>query len=409
MKIIVLAGGADQIALISELKQRGHYVILIDYLTDPPAKDYADKHIVCSTLDVEAVKIVAKKENVGLITTACTDQALLTIAQASEELGLPCYISYKTALNVTNKTHMKAVLINNGIPTAKYFVTDKVSTENRSQLTYPIVVKPVDCNSSKGVVKIYSESSLQKALKEAIQLSRTQEAIIEEFKEGQEISADFFIQDKRVILLSVTGSKKVKGTNAFTIIQSIYPVISEREELKLIKIAEKIMEAFNLDNTPLLVQLIEKDGKFDVIEFSARMGGGSKYKLIEVLSGVNIMKCYVDLILGEKVLVNPQKQVHNLLMNYIYCYPGIVKSIKGNKKLISDGTIDAFFQYKTPNSNIIHATTSNDRIAGFLITGETKKQLQEKLSIANQTLAIIDEKGEDIMIHSFFDTDDEKQ
>ena len=31
MKILVLAGGSDQIALINELKNRGHYVILLDY------------------------------------------------------------------------------------------------------------------------------------------------------------------------------------------------------------------------------------------------------------------------------------------------------------------------------------------------------------------------------------------
>ena len=39
-----------------------------------------------------------------MICTACTDQALLTVAKVSEELGLPTYISYKTALNVTNKS-----------------------------------------------------------------------------------------------------------------------------------------------------------------------------------------------------------------------------------------------------------------------------------------------------------------
>ena len=52
MKILVLAGGADQIALIQELKARGNYIILVDYFENPPAKEYADKHIVASTLDV---------------------------------------------------------------------------------------------------------------------------------------------------------------------------------------------------------------------------------------------------------------------------------------------------------------------------------------------------------------------
>lgn len=77
MKVIVLAGGFDQISLINELKSRRAYVILIDYLENPPAKTVADKHYKESTLDIEAVTKIAKFEKVDLITTACTDQALL--------------------------------------------------------------------------------------------------------------------------------------------------------------------------------------------------------------------------------------------------------------------------------------------------------------------------------------------
>ena len=43
MKILVLAGGSDQIALINELKSRGHITILVDYFENPPAKKYAEK------------------------------------------------------------------------------------------------------------------------------------------------------------------------------------------------------------------------------------------------------------------------------------------------------------------------------------------------------------------------------
>ena len=103
MKILVLAGGADQIALIKELQLRNHEVVLVDYFENPPAKQYVKKHIIASTLDVEKVLEIAISEKVDILTTACTDQALLTVANVSEQLGLPCYISYQTGLNVTNK------------------------------------------------------------------------------------------------------------------------------------------------------------------------------------------------------------------------------------------------------------------------------------------------------------------
>ena len=194
MKILVLAGGADQIALINELRNRSHFVILLDYLENPPAKFYADKHIVASTLDLEQVEVIAKQEKVDLICTACTDQALLTVAYVSERLGLPCYIDYHTGLNVTNKSCMKKILTENNIPTAKYKILSTVDVGGITGFEYPLVIKPVDCNSSKGVKRAETIGEVRLFLEEAIKISRTHTAVVEEFKEGKEISADFYIE-----------------------------------------------------------------------------------------------------------------------------------------------------------------------------------------------------------------------
>ena len=210
MKILVLAGGADQIALIKELKSRGHVVILVDYFDNPPAKSYADKHIVASTLDVDAVYDIAVKEHVDLVCTACTDQALLTVAFISEKLGLPCYLSYQTGLNVTNKAYMKRVLCENKIPTAKYVVTGKADLSAIEGFRFPLVVKPVDCNSSKGVKKVATEKDLIIALNEAICYSRTKTAIIEEYKSGIEISADYYIERGKAKYLSAMRTSIIR-------------------------------------------------------------------------------------------------------------------------------------------------------------------------------------------------------
>ena len=55
MKILVLAGGFDQIALIKELKQKHNYILVADYYKNPPAKEYADKFYNISTLDEKSI------------------------------------------------------------------------------------------------------------------------------------------------------------------------------------------------------------------------------------------------------------------------------------------------------------------------------------------------------------------
>ena len=399
MKILVLAGGSDQIALINELKRRGHYIVLVDYFDNPPAKSYADKHIVASTLDVEKVEQIAKSENADLICTACTDQALLTVSYVSEKLGLPCYIDYQTGLNVTNKSYMKKVLLKNNIPTAKFVIVKSPDVSAVNGFTFPLVVKPVDCNSSKGVKKVESLEEFSTYVAEAINYSRTKSAIVEEFKEGIEISADFYIENGVAKFLSATNSLKIRNRKSFTILCSDYPAITGEQEVAVTKIATDIAKAFLLNNTPLLVQLIVKDSEINVIEFSARMGGGSKYKLIEVLSGVDIMSKYVDLILGDCPHVHPSKQVDYCKMVYIYCYPGVYDRMEGLEQMKSEGVIDDYFLYKTKGMKIQKAETSGDRPAGYLCSAKTSDDLWKKIEYIDSQIKAISSTGEDMMIH----------
>lgn len=399
MKILVLAGGSDQIALINELKCRGNEVVLVDYFENPPARKFVNKHIVASTLDVNRVKEIAVQENVDLITTACTDQALLTVANVSEQLGLPCYLSYQIGLNVTNKSYMKKVLVDNNIPTSKFVILDKVDLNRIKDFSLPLVVKPVDCNSSKGVKRIDSIDDLPKYLNEAIRYSRTNTAIVEEFKSGDEISVDYYIEGDEAKLLCVTKSLKIKNRKSFTILCSDYPAVTDEQESLLRIIGNQVAKAFGLKNCPLFIQMIANGTNFNIIEFSARMGGGSKYNLIHVLSGVNIMEKYVDLILGGKPMVEPSKRVNFCRMVYLYCYPGIFDHIEGLEELTKQGIVEAFFEYKTKGMEIFDAETSGDRPAGYLITANTSKCLHDKLKYVDTHIKVISSTGDDIMIH----------
>lgn len=399
MKILVLAGGSDQIALIKELKKRGHKAILVDYFDNPPAKPYADMHYCASTLDVDAVKKIALLEKVDLVCTACTDQALLTVANVSEQLGLPCYISYQTALNVTNKSYMKSVMAKNKIPTSKYVILDRVDFDAVRGFNFPIVVKPVDCNSSKGVKRVDAMEDFPMYLAEAIKLSRTNTAIVEEFNEGKEISVDYYVEGNVAKLLSATTSLKIQNKNSFTIVCSDYPAIDEQQKVIVEEIGNQVARAFGLKDCPLFIQMIANGNDINIIEFSARMGGGSKYNLIHVLSGVDIMSKYVDLILGGTPSVDPLNQVNYCKMVYIYCTPGVFDHVEGFKELKEEGVIDDYFLYKTKGMEITKAETSGDRPAGYLLTADTSDELRNKLLIADSRIKVVSIEQKDIMIH----------
>ena len=402
MRIVVLAGGSDQIALIDEFKRRGHYVILVDYYDNPPAKLFSDKHIVASTLDLERVKDIVLEEQADLVCTACTDQALLTVAMVSEQLNMPCYLSYKTALNVTNKSYMKRMMIENGISTSRYIIVKEYDKSDFVNLNFPLVVKPVDCNSSKGVKLALSFLDLELYIKEAILLSRTKTVIVEEFKKGKEISADFYVENGVAKLLSATASQKIKCQNSFTILSSEYPAVSIQQEKQLELIATDIARVFNLTNSPLLIQLILENDIFYVLEFSARMGGGSKYSLIRTLSGVNIMSKYVDLVLGGRPTVSPVKSDRYYRMVYVYSEPGVLDHVMGLEELYNEKVIDKYFIYKTKGMKILASETSGDRSAGYLVSACSEQELMTKIEIVDSRIQVVSDEGTDIMKHKLY-------
>lgn len=383
MKILVLAGGYDQIALIQKIKKRGHYVILADYYKNPPAKDVADMHYQISTLDEDAVCRVAEDEQVDMIVTACTDQALMTVASVSDRLGLPTYLSKMTALNVTNKSNMKKLLNDCNVPTAFSYVFKRTEEINYNLFegAYPLVIKPCDCNSSKGVVKVQSFEKLKKAVQDAFELSRSHQVIVEEFMEGIELSIDIWNGNDEIKILSVTETIKRKDSeNDFTICGSVYPAgINQDDEKQIYDIAERIINGFELPKGPVLIQAIKTKNGIKVIEFSTRMGGGTKYELIELISGVDIMEVYTQLVLDNMVKsVEPKKTTKSIEMIYIYARDGVFYKLLGFEDCKKEKIIDDYFLYKKPGTEIKSAKTSSDRISGVIISATNQEELLKK-------------------------------
>ena len=346
-------------------------------------------------------------EKVDLITTACTDQALLTVAKVSEKMGLPCYIGTETAQKVTNKAYMKKNLFELGIPTAQFIVLDELDNIGviLENMEFPLVVKPCDCNSSKGVVKVTNQLDLKKAIKNAFFYSRTKKAIVETFIKGEEISIDAWKDKEGVKILSISKTEKIKTTMGnFTIYRSVYPVdISDPMKIKIQTIAEKICGGFLIENSPVLIQAIIDDADINVIEFSIRMGGGSKYKLIEYISGVDIMNVYVNRILGDTTqVVLPNWSDKVVEIDYIYANNGIFSRLIGFEEALACGDISEMFQYKQAGSLIERRGTSSDRVVGFLIQADCGQALEEKRYRVLDQVDILDSEGNSMMYKACF-------
>lgn len=404
-KVFVLAGGNDQIELIKGIKKRfpKAEVILIDMNPNVRAKDFADRMLVISTMDYDKVLAAARAENIDLILSACGDQPLRTMAYVSEEMGLPCYLTFEQAQNLTNKVLMKKLMIEGGIPTSKYHRFDINSEITTDGLSFPLVIKPADNNGSKGIIKVYSKQEFDKAIAEARKYTVSGDLLVEEYKEGEEYSVEAFIRNSEPYIVFASKNIKVKNRNTFTICSNEYVALLPSElESKIKEIIIKISKTFNIDNVPLLIQMIVKGDNVNVIEFSARTGGGSKLFFIREMVKVDIIENLLDITFGLKPDIIAKPSSDSAVIKYVYAEPGIFSDIQNLEELKSDGYITDVYQYKPFGTEIKSSNYSSDRPVGFLLRGASVEEVAQKVSHINARVKILDENGNDIMRHDIF-------
>lgn len=400
-KAIVLGGTLPHVTLIEKLKNRGFKVILVDYLEKPYAKKYADKHIQASTLDLEAVTEIARTESVDLVISTCIDQANVTACYVSEKLGLPHPYSYKTALAVTDKLQMKKIMVNNHILTSKFLRIKSVDEPKLSELKYPLIVKPVDCNSSKGVKKIEAgDSHLVEAIKTAIDFSRTKEAIIEEFVTGTEIGIDTFVVNGIAHVLMIKERRKVKKNNGGIqqILGCTWPLPEyDKILVEAERIANSIAKAFELRNCALMIQAILQGDQISVIEFGARIGGGESFRIIKNSTSFDYVEASINSFLGETISLDYHNPQGFYADNFIYAKQCVFGGVQCPKELLEDGTIEYLNELRPLGVEIGEQISSNNRVGVAVVKAETVEELYKKIDKTISALEVFDMDGNPVM------------
>lgn len=402
MKALILAGGLPQIELLKQIRQRNITTILADGNDRALARPYADRFYQVNIFDIEAVKEIALREEVDFLITCCADQVLLVVAQVSEMLGLPCYLDYKTAQEVSDKERMKRIFVENNVPTSRHVVMARLDMEAIGHLRYPLIVKPVDAYSSRGVRKVFGPEELAGAFEDAVSISRSGTAIVEEFCSGEEISVDLFVEDGQAHVLCITNSEKVRDEDRFVIFRGRYPArVSEALEEEIRVVCQRIADAFGIRNAPMLVQMITDGESVSVLEFCARTGGAMKYRMIYNTCGVDVIKAVVDLTLGIRPEIRVQKPPHRYVVNdFIYCRQGVFDRLDGFDALVEEGTLKEYYPLR-PKGFVFSGlvSSSSDRIAGVTIVADSLEEFNRKHRRFVEKARVLDAEGNDLMLH----------
>jgi biotin carboxylase len=408
---VVLGGTAPHAVLIDALKARGYRTVLVDYYENPPAQHHADEHVRESTLHKDIVVRIAREQGADLVIATCVDQANTIAVYVAEELGLPHPYSFAAATVIADKTLMKARLVEHDLPTSRHILVDKGQTPDVSHLRYPLVVKPADTNGSAGVRRVDDADALARFLALALDLSRVGRAIIEEFVTGPELSIDCFIEQGHAKIVLVRRKYAVPaGSGVDQVMQStgsIAPYVLTAAQLAdAEKVLSDLARVFDLDNCPMLVQGFLTPEGLSLIEFAARLSGGTGSATTKLISGFDAIEASIDSFLNIPVTVEMHQPALFSMTNTIYAKPGTFDRVEGVDALVAEGIIDQFLPYKTRGMVVGNDMSTRSRIGAFLVTGRDMPTVRARLAQAIARLEVFDIDNSKIMRKDLFERPD---
>ena len=201
MNVLILGAGLMQIPAILSAKELGYRVCLVDADDKAIAISKADEFRKIDLKDKEGILQYAKslQNGSGLATvfTAGTDFSA-SVSYVCQKLNLPSH-TFDAALNASIKTRMRKCFSDANVPSPQFFNLDKDNftqdklKEISSLIGFPLVVKPVDNMGARGCRMVRSLKEFEPAVKIAIEVSRSGNAIVEEYMDGPEYSIDALV------------------------------------------------------------------------------------------------------------------------------------------------------------------------------------------------------------------------
>lgn len=372
--VLVFGVGELQISIITRAKAMGLFVVGIDPFEDAVAKDYCDAFEVVGGQDFIGTIDVAKKYKVSAIVTAATDKPLVMMARVAEELHLP-FFSVETAEWSTDKFQMKQRFLEGGVPCARGRLIH--NSEEAQDLYFPLICKPRDNSGSRGVKLCRDLTELDSCIKEALEVSKLDTVLVEEFIEGREFSIESLHYDGKSEVIQFTEKKTTEFPYNVELGHKQPANLTDDQRNQICDIISKIASCMHFDNCPSHTELKINERGIFVIETSPRLGGDYITSTLTPLStGINLEDQLLHIALGEPVDTTTGRVDKASAVCFFSLSEGKVKAIDSRINEVSKWPNVHSFHLKLKAGDTVNKITSSlNRYGQFIVTSDSREEV----------------------------------
>ncbi len=185
-KVVVVAGGPWQKYLVLFLKQKGHYVCVVNP-TRTETVAAADFHIQTDVNDIVSIGKHIEQIKPIFITSDQSDISTMSVAKLSEAYGLPCNrpaVVERFSDKLVMAEFGRSIGVNVPLTSLARTAADvRLFAEENS---LPVIIKPTDATNSRGFRKIDHFENLTETLDYTRKFSKAGRVIVQKYVPGEE-------------------------------------------------------------------------------------------------------------------------------------------------------------------------------------------------------------------------------
>lgn len=340
-RLVILGTNEYQNPLILRAKELGYETHVFAWPVGEIGEKTADFYYPINIFDVERIWEECVRIKPCGVAAIASEVCMPIMDVLLRRLGIPCN-SIETEVLTTNKYEMRCALKKAGFIFPQFCLIDSSLTQENIQtikgFSFPLIAKPTDSSSSRGIQMIHDLDELENAILYAMSFSKSKRILIEEYVNGQEYSGESIAYEGKYKLLAVT-QKTTTGEPHFVETGHLQPA---RIDLKTFrKIEENLYKAFaalGIEYGAIHPEFrITPSGEIVFMEIATRMGGdciGSD--LVPLSTGYDYMGMVISICCGEEPSFEKIREPGIAEIKYIMDSNDLndLKSIKENRPQI---------------------------------------------------------------------------
>lgn len=383
--ILIFGAGELQLSIIKKANKMGLFTVGIDPCEDAYSRSECDAFEVVGGQDYEGTLAVAMKYNISAIVTAATDKPLVMMARLAQELDLPFY-SVATAEWSTDKYQMKQRFIEWGVPCAQGRLIRNAGEAR--DLYFPVICKPRDNSGSRGVKFCRDLVELQESVDEALQFSKLDSVLVEEYIEGKEYSVEALHYDGKFEIIQFTEKQTTEFPYNVEIGHMQPATITIEQKKEICEILHKMSISMRYENCASHTELKINDRGIFIIETSPRLGGDFITSLLTPIStGINIEEQLINIALNNPVDTVSNRHNKAAGVRFLSLPTGIIEKLNIDVKDIMDLPNMVDFKHNLrENQQINKIKNSLERYGYFVIKASNVEDVNKLMRLYEKTI-----------------------